>query len=51
MNGVNGVSVLQKGVYEGKETCQRGVYIWYMLHFAYTRKSKKHYPETSVNNS
>ena len=38
INGVNGVSILQKGVYEGKETCQRGMYVGYMLHFAYTRK-------------
>jgi hypothetical protein len=36
--GVNGAWILQKGVYEGKETSQRGVYVWYMLHFASARK-------------
>ena len=29
--GVNGVWILQMGVYEGKETFQRGLYVWYML--------------------
>jgi hypothetical protein len=38
INGVNGVSILQKGVYKGKETCHRGMYVWYMLHFANTQE-------------
>jgi hypothetical protein len=30
--------ILQRGVYEGKETYQRGLYVWYVLHFTNTRK-------------
>jgi hypothetical protein len=36
--GVNGVWILQKAVYGGTETCQRGLYVWYMFLFANTRK-------------
>ena len=35
--GVNGVWILQKGVYEGRQNCQRDLHVWYMLHFASTR--------------
>jgi len=44
----NGVWILQKGVYEGKETCQTGLYMWYFLHFTNTRKKKETLPG-SVN--
>ena len=36
--GVNGVWILYNSLYEGTQTCQRDLYVWYMLHFASTRK-------------
>jgi hypothetical protein len=36
--GVNEVWILQKRVYKGTETHQKGLYVWYMLHFTSTRK-------------
>jgi hypothetical protein len=36
--GVKGVWILRNGLYEGKETCQRGLCVLYMLHFSNTRK-------------
>jgi len=42
--GVNGVWILQKGVYEGTETCQRGLYMWYLLHFTNMREKQETMP-------
>jgi hypothetical protein len=39
--GVNWVWILQKGFYEGTETCHSGLYVWYMLDFTNMRKNKK----------
>jgi hypothetical protein len=35
---VYGVWMLQKRVYKGTETCKKGLYVWYMLHFTSTSK-------------
>jgi len=47
---MNGVWILQKGDYEGTETCQRGLCVWNMLHFPIQGKIKKHRLETAINN-
>jgi len=37
--GVRGAWMLQKGLYEGIETCQKGLYVCvYLLHIANMRK-------------
>jgi hypothetical protein len=39
--GVNGVWILQKGLHERTETCQRSICVWYMLHFANKRGGER----------
>jgi hypothetical protein len=48
--GVNGGVDFTEGVYEGKETCQRSLYVCYMHEFANKRENNKHCLEMSVNN-
>jgi hypothetical protein len=36
--------ILQKGLCEGTQACQRGLYVWYMLQIASIKKKKKEMP-------
>jgi hypothetical protein len=50
--GVKGVWILQKGLYEGTETCWKVLCVCvYLLHFANMRDNKNYCLATSVNNS
>jgi len=48
---MNGVWTLQKGDYEGAEICQRGLYVWNMLHIPIQGKVKRQCLETAINNT
>jgi len=50
--GVKGVWILQKGLYEGTETCRKGLYVCVFAPLRqYKEKSENHCLETSVNKS